>query len=76
MGGFSRRYFGDDKLIEILVGKYEGRRALCKLRCRGNCNIKIERQEIGLGNTLRINLAQDTEKIRAVVNTTMSFRVP
>jgi len=24
MGRFSRKYFGDDKLIEILVGKYEG----------------------------------------------------
>jgi len=76
MVGFSRRYFGDDKSIEVLVGKYEERRALCRLRCRGNGNIKIELQEIGLGNAVRISVAQDREKMRAAVNTVMNFRVP
>lgn len=58
------------------MGKFEGRRVLCRLRCRGNGNIKIELQEIGLGDAVRINLVQDREKMRAAVNTAMNFRVP
>jgi len=58
------------------VRKREGRRSFCRLRCRQNCNIKIELQEIGLGNVVRINLAQEMQKLRAAVNTAMNFQVP
>lgn len=58
------------------MGKHEGRRALCRLRGKENGNIKIELQVIGLGNVVRINLAQDKEKLRAAVKTAMNFRVP
>jgi hypothetical protein len=51
------------------VRKYEERRAVC----RQNGNIKIELQEIVLGNDIRNNLARDRHKLRAAVNTTMTF---
>jgi hypothetical protein len=58
---------------ESLVGKHEGNWALCRLRCRENGNIKIELQEIGLGDVVRINLAQDREKLWVAVNTAITF---
>jgi hypothetical protein len=56
--------------------KHEGKRALCRIKCLQNGNIKIELQEIGLGKVVRISLDQDREKLRAVVNTVMNFRFP
>jgi hypothetical protein len=59
----------------ILVGKPEGKIPLGKPRRRWVDNIKMDLGEIRLGNVDWINLTQDRDKLRALVNTAMNFRV-
>jgi hypothetical protein len=59
-----------------LVGKPEGRRPLGRPRCRWEDNIKMDLREIGWGSMDWINLAQDRDKWRALVNAVMNLRVP
>jgi hypothetical protein len=58
------------------VGKPEGKRALGRPRRRWVDNIKIDLREIGWDAMDRIDLAQDRDQWRALVNTMMNFRVP
>jgi hypothetical protein len=65
----------------ILVGKPEWKRPLERPRRRGVDNIKIDLKEIGLDGTDFIDLARDTDRWRALVNTVMNtelmgFRAP
>jgi hypothetical protein len=60
----------------ILVGKSEGKRSLGRPRRRWVDNIKIDLGERGWGGMGWIDLAQDREQWRALVNTAMNFRVP
>jgi hypothetical protein len=60
----------------ILVGKPEGRRPLGRLRHRWEDNIKMDLREIGWGSMGWIDLAQDRDQWRALVNTVMNLRVP
>jgi hypothetical protein len=53
----------------ILVGRPEGRRPLGRPRCRWEDNIKMDLREIGFGAVDWINLAQDRDRWRALVNT-------
>jgi hypothetical protein len=58
----------------ILVGRPEGRRPLGRPRRRWENNIKIDLQEVGWGMDW-IELAQDRDRWRAVVNAVMNLRV-
>jgi hypothetical protein len=60
----------------ILVEKPEGKRPLGRPRCRWVDNIKIDLREIGRDGVDWIDLAQDRDQWRAVVNTVMNLRVP
>ena len=58
-----------------LVGKPEGRRPLGRPRRRWEDNIKMDLQEVGgVGDWME--LAQDRDGWRALVNKVMNFRVP
>jgi hypothetical protein len=57
-----------------LVGKPEGKRLLGRPRCRWENNIKIDLQELGYGVMDWIELLQDRDIWRAVVNTVMNLR--
>jgi hypothetical protein len=59
-----------------LVGKPEGKIPLGRPRRRWVDNIKIDLREIGLDGVDRIELAQDRDQWRALVNTVMNLRVP
>jgi hypothetical protein len=60
-----------------LVGKPEGRRPLERPRRRWEDNIKIDLQEVGWeGGMDWINLAQNRDRWRALVNAVMNLRVP
>jgi hypothetical protein len=60
----------------ILVGKPEGKRPLGRPRSRWVDNIKIDLREIRWDGMDWIDLAQDRDQWRALVNTVMNFRFP
>ena len=59
----------------VLVGKPEGKRPLGRPRLRWEDNIKMDLWEVGGGGDW-MELAQDRDRWRALVNTVMNFRVP
>ena len=59
-----------------LVGKSDGRKTLERPRRRWEDIIKIELTEVGCGGMGWINLAQDRNRWRALVNTETNLRVP
>jgi hypothetical protein len=60
----------------VLVGKPEGRRPLGRPRRRWEDNIKVDLKEMQWGGMDWIDLAQDRDQWRALVNTAMNLRVP
>ena len=63
-------------VYRVLVGKPEGKRPLGRPRRRWEDNIEMDLQEVGRGGMDWIELAQDTDRWRALVNAVMNLRVP
>jgi hypothetical protein len=59
----------------ILVRKPEGKRPLGRPRCRWENNIRMDLRETGWGGMDWIDLAQDRDQLRALVNTIINLRV-
>jgi hypothetical protein len=66
----------ENNAYRILVGKPEGKSPLGRPRCRWVDNIKMDLRDIHWGCVDWIELAQDRDQVRSVVNTVMNFRVP
>jgi hypothetical protein len=60
----------------VLIGELEGNRPLGRPRSRWEENIKMGLREIEWGDIDWIDLAQDRDQWRALVNTVMNIRVP
>jgi len=60
----------------VLVEKPEGRRPLGRPRRKWEDNIKMDLQKVGCGGINWIELAQDRDRWRAIVNAIMNLRVP
>jgi len=63
-------------VYRVLVWKPKRRRPLGRPRHRWEDNIKVDLQEVGYGGMDWIDLAQDRDRWRALVNAVMNLRVP
>jgi len=63
-------------VYRVLVGKPRGKRPLGRPWSRWEDNIKMDLQEVGYGGVDWIELAQDRDKWRTLVNAVMNLRVP
>jgi hypothetical protein len=59
----------------VLVGKPEGKRPLGRPRHRWEDNIKMDLQEVGCGGVDWIDVVQDMDSWRALVNEVVNLRV-
>jgi hypothetical protein len=62
-------------VYRVLMGNPEGKRPLVRPRCRWKDGIRMDLEEIGLGSVDWIQLAQDRDRWRALVNSVMNLRV-
>ena len=63
-------------VYRILVGKPEGKRRLWRPRRRWEDNIKMDLQEVGCGGMNCIELAQDRDRWRVLVNAILNLQIP
>ena len=63
-------------VYRVLMEKPEGKRPLCRPRRRWEDNIKMDLEEVACGGMDWIEMAQDRDRWRELVNTVMNFRVP
>ena len=70
-------HMGERRAIyRVWVGKPEGKRPLGRPRHGWEDNIKVDLQEVGCGSMDWVELAQDRDRWRALVNALMNFWVP
>jgi hypothetical protein len=67
-------YMGEE-CVQGFDGKAEGKRPLGRPRRRWENRIRMDLREIGWGSVDWIQLAQDRDRWRAVVNAVMNLRV-
>ena len=63
-------------VYRVLVGKPEGKKLLGRPRRRWEDNIKMDLQEVGCEGVDWIDLAQDRDRWRALMNAVMNLLVP
>ena len=63
-------------VYRVLVGKPEVKKPVGRPRHRWEDNIKMDVQEVGCGGIDWIKLAQDRDRLRALLNAIMNLRVP
>ena len=75
MGGTCGAYGGGERCAQGSGGETGGKETIGETRCRWEDNIRMDLQEVGGGCGDWMELAQDRDRWRALVNTVMNFRV-
>ena len=76
MGRACSTYGGEESIYRVMVGEPDGKRPLGRPRRRWKDNIIMDVQEVGCGSMDWIELAQDRDRWRALVNAVLNLRVP
>jgi hypothetical protein len=76
MGGHAARMGEKRNAYRLLVGKPEGKRPLGRSRRRWMDNIMMDLGKVGWGYVDWIDLAQDRNRWRALVNSVLNLRIP
>ena len=76
MGRACSTYGERRSVYRVLVGKPGGKRPFGRSRLRWADNITMDLQEVGCGGMDWIELAQDSDRRRALINAVMNLRVP
>jgi hypothetical protein len=73
--GHVERMGEERKVYKVLVGKPDGRRPLGRPSGRWEDGVRMDLRDIGLEGVDWIRLAQDRDRLRAVVSAVMNLRV-
>jgi hypothetical protein len=76
MKGAYETYGRQERCIQGLVGRPDRKTPFGRPKCRWKDNIKIDLQEIGWAIMGCIDLAQDRDRMLALVNVVMNHRFP
>ena len=74
--GHLARMGGKERCIQGLVEKPGGKRPLGRAPHKGNDDIKMGLKEVGLGDLDWNDLAEHVDRLLALVNALMNFRIP
>ena len=70
------RHMGEGRCVHrVLVGKPDGKRPMGRPRRRWEDNIKMDLQKVGRGCGDCMELVQDRDRWRALINALMNLRV-
>jgi hypothetical protein len=67
---------GGERRVKLFGGETRGKEITGKPKCRWEDNIKMDLQEVGCGGMDWIELAQDRDSWRVLVNAVINLRVP